>query len=232
MDTRGTYEFDLVVAPWDRIFNLSLVVALDRHVSTIFLFHLQAVHLLRVSANLEAKANALRREALQCITVALAGSDTKKFWSLMTAYFGTAQKDDGEDDPWDFLDAAPAIPEPLPLTETDTDEEVASVQSAPAASASTQPKGAAKRKPQVSLQKDLLPDLCGPKKAIRMYPSSKNTLKETGIPTNLQVKREQRTTGKGGSVYLCRHEKCQTPTFWAQSPAALYSHVRRKNILA
>ena len=186
---------------------------------------------MRVSANLEAKANALRREALQCITVALAGSDTKKFWSLMTAYFGTAQKEDGEDDPWDFLDAAPAIPEPLPLTETDTEDDATSVKSAPAAPAPvTKPTGAAKRKPKVSLQKDLLEDLCSPKEAVRIYPSSAATLKETGIPVNLQVKREQRTTGKGGSVYLCLHEKCQTPTFWAQSPAGLYSHVRRKHL--
>ena len=53
----------------------------------------------------------------------------------MTAYFGTAQKEDGEDDPWDFLDAAPAIPEPLPLTETDTEDDASSVKSAPATTA-------------------------------------------------------------------------------------------------
>ena len=193
---------------------------------------LQAVRLLRVSANLEAKANAMRREALQCITVALAGSDTKKFWELMTVYFGTAQKkqDDEDDDPWDFLDAAPAIPEPLPLVETDTEDDASSTKSAPAASVAPKPTGAAKRKPQVSLQKDLLPDLCSPKEAIRMYPAKENTVNETGIPVNLQVKCEQRTTGKGGSVYLCLHDKCQTPTFWAQSPAGLYSHVWRKHL--
>ena len=200
--------------------------------SLYFTIFFQAVRLLRVSANLEAKANAMRREALQCITVALAGSDTKKFWDLMTAYFGTAQKQDGDDDPWDFLDAAPAIPEPLPLAETDTEDDAGSSKSAPAATASVAPKptGAAKRKPAVSLQKDLLDDVCSPKAAIRMYPSDPASLKETGIPPLLQVKREQRTTSKGASVYLCLHEKCQTPTFWAQSPAGLYSHVRRKHL--
>ena len=198
--------------------------------SPYFTIFFQAVRLLRVSANLEAKANAMRREALQCITVALAGSDTKKFWELMTAYFGTAQKQDDDNDPWDFLDAAPAIPEPLPLTETDTEDEAASTKSAPAASVAPKPTGAAKRKPQVSLQKDLLPDVCSPKEAIRMYPADENSVNETGIPAHLQVKREQRTTGKGGSVYLCLHEKCQTPTFWAQSPAGLYSHVRHKHL--
>ena len=193
---------------------------------------LQAVRLLQVSANLEAKANAMRREALQCITVVLAGSDTKKFWELMTAYFGTAQKkqDDKDDDPWDFLDAAPAIPEPLPLVETDTEDDAGSTKSTPATSVAPKPTGAAKRKPQVSLQKDLLLDLCSPKEAIRMYPANENTVNETGIPVNLQVKREQRTTGKGGLVYLCLHDKCQTPTFWAQSLAGLYSHVRHKHL--
>ena len=154
----------------------------------------------------------------------------------MTAYFGTSKKDSEEDDPWEFLDAAPAIPEPLPLTETDTNDETTSIKSAKPAPVSgsatpaSKPSGAAKRKPAVSLQKDLLDDLCSPKTAIRMYPSDPATLKETGIPPHLQVKREQRTTGKGASVYLCLHEKCQTPTFWAQSPTGLYSHVRRKHL--
>ena len=151
----------------------------------------------------------------------------------MTAYFGTSKKDDGEDDPWDFIDAAPAIPEPLPLTETDTDDESTSVKSAPAASSATpapKPSGAAKRKPQVSTQKDLLDDLRSMKVAIWMYPANSDTLKETGIPPNLQVKWEQWTTGKGGSVYLCLHSQCQTPTFWAQSPTGLYSHVRCKHL--
>ena len=198
--------------------------------SPYFTIFFQAVRLLRVSANLEAKANAMRREALQCITVALAGSDTKKLWELMTAYFGTAQKQDDDNDPWDFLDAAPAIPEPLPLTETDTEDEATSTKSTPAASVAPKPTGAAKRKPQVSLQKDLLPDVCSPKEAIRIYPADENSVNETGIPAHLQVKREQHTTGKGGSVYLCLHEKCQMPTFWAQSPAGLYSHMRRKHL--
>ena len=70
-----------------------------------------------MSANLEAWATALHQEALQCITVALAGSDTLRFWTLMMAYFGANQTGDEEEDPWSFLDAAPAIPAPLPLTE-------------------------------------------------------------------------------------------------------------------
>ena len=142
------------------------------------------------------------------------------------AYFGANHQGDSEDDPWDFLDAAPAIPPPLPLTETDSDEDKMSVKSAPAAPA----KGAAKRKPRVSQQKDLLNDVCGLKKAIRMYPSEEGTLKETGVPPELQVKREHQTTHAGGSVYLCPHDKCQVPPFYAQSLSGIYSHIRRKHL--
>ena len=154
----------------------------------------------------------------------------------MTAYFGTSKKDDREDNPRDFIDVAPAIPEPLPLTETDTDDESTSVKSVPAASSATpapKPSGAAKQKPWVPTQKDLLDDLCSMKAAytsIRMYLANSDTLKETGIPPNLQVKWEQWTTVKGGPFYLCLHSQCQMPTFWAQSPKGLYFHVRSKHL--
>ena len=182
--------------------------------------------MLCVSADLEAKANLLRKEALQCITIALAGSNTKKFWELLVAYFGANHKGTEEDDPWDFLDAAPAIPPPLPLTETESDDEKTSVKSAPVAPST---KVKAPRKPVVSQQKDLLDDLCGLKAAIRMYPADAGSLKETGIPPELQVKREHQTMYAGGSVYLCPHPKCQAPPFFAQSPSGIYSHIHQKH---
>ena len=55
----------------------------------------------------------------------------------MTAYFGVNQTGDEEEDPWSFLDAVLAIPAPLPLTDTETDEDTASVHSAPASTAPT-----------------------------------------------------------------------------------------------
>ena len=63
-----------------------------------------------------------------------------------------------------------------------------------------------------------------------MYPASEGSLKETGIPPEFQVKREHQTTHAGGSVYLCPHPKCQTPPFFTQSPAGIYSHIRRKHL--
>ena len=195
----------------------------------IISFYFQAVRLLRVSADLESRSCSLRKEALQCLTITLAGSDTRKFWELMTAFFGTNQKGD-EEDPWDFIDPAPAIPPPLPLTDTESEEDVASVRSAPA-STKPRPSGTGKpaRRAKVAQQKDMLKDLCSLQEAIRIYPADADSLKETGIPAELQVKREHQTTHAGASVYLCRHPKCQTPPFFAQSPAGIYSHIRRKH---
>ena len=192
-----------------------------------FTFSLQAVRFLCVSADLEAKANLLCKEALQSLTIALARTDTKKFWELLVAFFGANHKGSEEDDPWDFLNAAPKIPPPLPLTETECDEEKASVKSAPVASSAKEP---VKWKLKISQQKDLLPDVCELKQVIQMYPADKDSLPSTGIPTELQVKREHQTTHTSASVYLCLHEKCQVPPFFAQSSAGIYSHILRKHL--
>ena len=63
-----------------------------------------------------------------------------------------------------------------------------------------------------------------------MYPANEDSIKETGIPTTLLMKREHQTTHAGASVYLCPHEKCQTPPFYAQGLAAVYSHIQRKHL--
>ena len=200
---------------------------------------LQAVRLLRVSAELESRANLLRKEALQSLTIALAGSNTKRLWEVLTAYFGANHVAGEEEDPWDFLDAAPEIPPPLPLTDTESKEDKVSVasaattQSAPAAPASGASVGVgakAKSRPKILVQKDRLDDLCSTDEAIRICPQDPKALSETGIPDHLLVQREQTTTVKGGSLYLCRHELCQDPPYYAQSTAGLYSHVRRKHL--
>ena len=146
------------------------------------------------------------------------------------AYFGTNQTGDEEDDPWSFLDAAPTIPAPLPLTDTETDEETVSVRSAPASTAPSKESAPVKCKPLISTQKDLLEDLCTLHEAICVYPQDKDFLKETGIPEQYLVKQEHQTTYKVASVYLCPHPKCQTPTYWTQSPSAMYSHLLCKHL--
>ena len=63
-----------------------------------------------------------------------------------------------------------------------------------------------------------------------MYPQYSNDVKETRIPMDLQVHREQATTHTGASVYLCRYEKCVGTAYFAQHLASLYSHVRIKHL--
>ena len=63
-----------------------------------------------------------------------------------------------------------------------------------------------------------------------MYLQSSDDVKETRIPMDLQVHREQATTHAGASVYLCRHEKCVGTAYFAQNLASLYSHVRIKHL--
>ena len=194
--------------------------------------------MLRVSTELETRTNLLRKEALQSLTIALAGSDTKQLWDLLTVYFRANHSGD-EEEPWDILDVAPEIPPPLPVTDTNSEDDktsvasIATTQSAPVVPTSSVQVGiGAKTKGhlKVAVQKDRLDDLCTADKAIHIYPKNKDTMSKTGIPEHLLAPREQITTGKGGSVYLCCHELCQDVPYYAQSPAGLYSHVWRKHL--
>ena len=84
-----------------------------------FLFF-QSLCLFRLAGELEAKAASLHAEALQHMTIALAGVNCRELFTLLVTFFG---KDTGID-PFSFLDAAPKIPVPLDLTDTESEEEV------------------------------------------------------------------------------------------------------------
>ena len=79
----------------------------------------QSLRLFRLAGELEAKAASLRLEALQHMTIALAGVNCRELFTLLVTFFG---KDTGID-PFSFLDAAPKIPVPLDLTDTESEEE-------------------------------------------------------------------------------------------------------------
>ena len=83
------------------------------------LFSFQSLRLFRLAGELEGKAAALRKEAFQHLTIALAGSDTKELFTLLVTFFGK-----GTDiDPFSFIDAAPIIKRPLDLTDTESETE-------------------------------------------------------------------------------------------------------------
>ena len=77
---------------------------------------------------------ALKQEALQHLFTAIAGTDCRELWNLLTLFFGKGS----DHDPFEFLDAAPAIKKPLDLVDTDSDDE-ASVADSLASTATTAP---------------------------------------------------------------------------------------------
>ena len=67
----------------------------------------------------------MRLEALQHLTVAMAGVDCREHFTLLIAFFG--QGTEFQEDPFNYLDGAPEICPPLDLTDTNEEEEEASV---------------------------------------------------------------------------------------------------------
>ena len=61
---------------------------------------------------------ALKQEALQHLFITIAGMDCRELWNLLTLFFGKGS----DHDPFEFLDAAPAIKKPLDLVDTDSND--------------------------------------------------------------------------------------------------------------
>ena len=213
MATRGRYLLLLgpLPQPWLNSPSLSPSSLCLGHL----LIYLQALQLLRLANELEGKVVALKKEALQHITIALAGSDTSGLFQLLTMFFGTGEADE---DPFNFLDGALLIKQPLPLTsESSDDEEV------PA----SQPTTSASRVPRV--KKQTFEDLCDLNEAIIMLPQEKS-LHETGIPDDMLPSRDKvHHTAKGGSLYLCKHPKCVDHPYSGDLPG-YGSHFRRVHL--
>ena len=183
------------------------------------------MRLLRLSAEVESRAASLRLEALQCMTIALAGTDTKHFWDVMTTFFGAASD---KEDVWDFIDPASRVARPLDLESTDEEEEEADTEATASSSSSAQ---ATARPPVARSAKVVRQDVCPMGKAIQVCPQSEKTIQATGIPHHLLGIHEPKTSGRSGaSLYHCRHLACE-PTFIAKGGTApLYSHICRHHL--
>ena len=199
----------------------------------------------RLAAELESRAAALRLEALQHMTVAMAGVDCRELFLLMTAFFG--QGTDFANDPFNFLDGAPSIRPPLDLTDTDSDGEEEKVEepdqpvSANVPSASLTPSTSevapsasqgpvdvlepwdalVKSKPKVQYA-DKVPSLAQTR---GFFPTDPDSLHNTGILPNYHVKCAG-SSKKGHSIYVCPYEfECSTPPYTGDIASA-GSHVR------
>ena len=193
--------------------------------STISSF-LQAVRLLRLSSEMESRAASLRIEALQCLTICLAGTDTKGFWDLLVTYFG-AESD--KDEVWGFIDPKSRVARPLDLESTDGESEEEGDQEPDGAKAST---STADVKPIIPRSaKVVRTDVCPIDQAVRMYPASEKSCTSTGIPNNLIAERDSKTTGaSGASMYTCVHPECDPPFIAKGGNAPLFTHIRRHHV--
>ena len=130
-----------------------------------------------MSAKLEGRAAALRSEALQHMTIVLAGVDCKDLWRV--SFFGSNR----EEDPFQFLDGAPLIKCPLDLTDMESDEdtsvasEAASTQSKASSSSKTTEKKPIAIKPHNVIRADLIDNI---NETQGFLPSSADSLQTTG----------------------------------------------------
>ena len=74
---------------------------------------------------MESHAAGLRLEALQHLTIALAGVDCRELFTLLVTFFGRGSK--FQEDPFNYLDGVPKIRPPLDITDMDTDDETSAV---------------------------------------------------------------------------------------------------------
>ena len=187
------------------------------------------MRLLRLSAEVEARAANLRTEALQCLTVALAGTDTKAFWQVMTTFFGS---ESDKDNVWDFIDPASRVAHPLDIESTDDEEEEASGDtSADQAAQASSSKATTSKTVLPRSSKVVREDVCPIEKAIRVRPQDEESLVATGIPLNLLSTRDQKPSGSSGaSLYYCKHPQCDPPFVGKGGPAPLYNHIRRHHL--
>ena len=221
--------------------------------NVIILSCFQALRLFCLANELETRAAGLRLEALQHLTVAMAGVDCRELFTLLTAFFG--QGTEFQEDPFNYPDGAPEIRPPLDLTDTGEEDEastakedveVLSTSSAPAPAlkpvvttevevpVSAPPKPAipsSTRDPPVkSCPKITYPDkVADIAQAQGFFPEDKDSLHNTGIPAVYAV-RCSGSSGKGRSLYLCPYgDRCSIPPY-SGDIASAGSHVCRHHL--
>ena len=180
----------------------------------------QSLRLFRLAAELEGKAAALRKEALQHLTIALAGTNTRELFTLLVTFFGK-----GTDvDPFSFIDAAPVIKCPLDLTDTESESEeggndAASTSTGPgrAPTAPVEPSSSTSapsvKKPIKIRQKATYQDKCvDVQGAIGFLPENPGSLHNTGIPDQFSVHRMGKND-HSTSIYACPYPECSDPPY-------------------
>ena len=173
------------------------------------------------------------------MTIALAGVDCREFFTLMTSFFG--QCTEFQEDPFNYLDGAPAVWLPLDLTDTDMDdeqEEALSTTDTPGQEAATpvtstsvpaapvvphEPKVKSKLKARYIDRCTDIADTQG------FFPVNPASLHNTGFPEQYLVK-PCGSSSKGQSIYLCPYgDACTWPPYSGDLPST-GSHVCRHHL--
>ena len=164
---------------------------------------------------------ALKQEALQHLFIAIAGTDCRELWNLLTLFFSK-----GSDyDPFEFLDAAPAIKKPLDLVDMDSDSSTSAATTAPDPTADS-PKTSRPATPSGGATKDFKlpsrptwPDLYASIELTEGFvPQSASLLHHTGIPEGVACKRSDTQTARGTSLYICPHPSCGATPYIGDLP--------------
>ena len=198
------------------------------------MFPLQSLRLLRLSCEVEGRAATLRQEALQCLTIALAGSSAVGLRNLVKTFFGSSEDDRHV---WDFVDPKSKIAKPLELDDTESEDEAEDVIKPSSSKASTSKRSTAQSKKsqpppeQIKVKKvqhvDVADDIA---ETVRIIPFDEDSLALTGIPAHLKAPRQHKTSSSGASLYYCPQPKCD-PIFIAKGgPSPLYNHMRRHHL--
>ena len=188
----------------------------------------QSLRLFQLAAELEGKAAALRKEALQHLTIALAGTDTRELFTLLVTFFGK-----GTDvDPFSFIDAALIIKRPLDLTVTESELEEGGNDAALTSAGTTAPvepspstSAPPVKKPIKIRQKASYQDKCvDVQEAIGFLPENAGSLHNTGIPDQFAVCHVGKNE-HGTSIYSCPHPEFSNPPYTGDI-SRCGSHVR------
>ena len=194
---------------------------------------------------MESRAAGLCLEALQHLTIALAGVDCRELFTLLVTFFGRGSE--FQEDLFNYLDSAPKIHPPLDITDTDTDDETSAVgeEAVPSPQVplsesqiitsvptpvvptpvSSQREPQVKSRPKMTYV-DKVSDIS---MAQGFLPEDKDSLHNTGIPPTYAV-RCSGTSSKGRSLYLCPFgDQCSSPPY-SSDIASTGSHVHRHHL--
>ena len=198
---------------------------------------MQSLQLLQFSGLLEAQARKLRRDALRLQTAALCGTATTNFLDIMESFFGVEEDEDEakledaasmaafvrankEERAKDAKSKDLAISKEMIESEEVDVEEDEMEETESLVSSSSQPSKSQSRSKKAQSKK--YPTKCSLSEAQLFYPTSSESLHETGVDAKYIGARENLSEYNG--LYCCLFGDCE---YGAQVRGNTYSHIRR-----